>query len=228
VCSLTTGRRITSIGLDSDGRTVAAADEQNSISVLEVATSRELRRFSGSVLPLVDLAMAANGRTLSLGGYKATAAWDLGTGVARKGLSLPSSYSRDKPSFGASREGGFFSPDGRMLAAGSITDASVKIWDTQTGLEIRTLPLAKSHQLLNGVFSPDGKLLAVAEVVGETRSDYEWVMQQWMQVSRAGNSDSKPPLLQNPGIRLIDTSTGRELRTLDRIAKETSNKAVKT
>jgi WD40 repeat protein len=221
VRSMTAGRRITSIALDSDGRTVAAADEQNSISVLEVATGRELGEFGGSVLPLVDLAMAANGRTLSLGGYKATATWDLGTGVARKGLSLPISYSHDRSSFGASREGGFFSPDGRMLAAGSITDASVKIWDTQTGLEFRTLPLAKSHQLLKGVFSPDGKLLAVAEGLGETQRDKQWVVQQQMQAWTAGNSDSKPPVLQNPGIRLIDTSTGLELRTLD---KEKSSK----
>lgn len=212
-----TGRRFTSVAVDLDGSRVGIADDGNWISVLDAATGRSRAEFGGSIMPLVDLALAPDGRTLKVGGYRAMAAWNLGTGIARKGLSLPGSYSRDRLSFGISREGGFFSPDGGVLAAGSTADASVKIWDTETGRELTTFPLAKSHELLKGVFSPDGKLLAITEAFGETQEDQQSLLQEMMRKSQTTRaSDQKSQLLENAGIRVIETTTGLELRTLDK------------
>ena len=216
--SQTTGRPTTSVAVNPDGNSVAIADDGNWISVLDAAGGRPRTEFGGSVMPLVDLALSRDGRTLTVGGYRATATWNLGTGIPQKGLTLPASFSRDRLlSFGVMREGGFFAPDGRVFAAGSAVDAAVKLWDTQTGRELSTIRLADSHELLNGAFSPDGKILAVTEGLGEAQGDRQSFLEAMMrQPQSAKASDQKSQFLENLGIRLIDTSTGRELRTLDK------------
>jgi RNA polymerase sigma factor (sigma-70 family) len=50
-----------------------------------------------------------------------------------------------------------FSPDDKLLASGS-DDGSIKIWNTTTGKEVKTL--AAHQEVVSLVFSPDGKSLA--------------------------------------------------------------------
>ena len=53
-----------------------------------------------------------------------------------------------------------FSPDGKTLASGS-RDQTVKLWDVQTGLEMKTL-VGHTGEVLSVAFSADGHILASA------------------------------------------------------------------
>jgi WD40 repeat protein/tRNA A-37 threonylcarbamoyl transferase component Bud32/DNA-directed RNA polymerase subunit RPC12/RpoP len=51
-----------------------------------------------------------------------------------------------------------FSPDGRRMASGSV-DRTVKLWETETGRELRTLK-GHTHRVASVAFSPDSKRMA--------------------------------------------------------------------
>jgi hypothetical protein len=57
-----------------------------------------------------------------------------------------------------------FSPDGKTLASGS-SDQTVKLWDVQTGLEMKTL-VGHTGEVLSVAFSSDGHILASASTDG--------------------------------------------------------------
>src|SRR5262249_2608444 len=102
-----------------------------------------------------------------------------------------------------------FSPDGKLLAAGSKT---VKVWDVRSGQEVLT---GSGHVL----FSPDGKRLAIGPQVWELATDKEVMTLKgpiddlrWM----AFSPDSKHLASVSPDktVKVWDTASGQEILTL--------------
>src|SRR5262249_61105356 len=104
--------------------------------------------------------------------------WDLATG---KELSTLKGLTRDVTTVK-------FSPDGQRLASASL-DGTVKIWDLETGQELRSFQSpAPRNGPLGLVFSPDGKRLA--------------------------GVDQHPPRINGSQVVIWDLASGKELSTL--------------
>jgi WD40 repeat protein len=55
-----------------------------------------------------------------------------------------------------------FSPNGKILASGSSSGGTVKLWDVRSGKELKRLTGSFVDAISSVAFSPDGKTLAGA------------------------------------------------------------------
>jgi WD40 repeat protein len=153
--------------LSPDGKLLALAREDGSLSVVDVLTGKEQRRLSGHTVgkvpegrprsvdtasrafygPVVTLAFAPDGKTLASGGAdNLVRIWDLTAGKEIHALA------HDRPLWKLT-----YSPDGKLLASGT-RERTVRIWDPATARELRQLEHPLPIECF--AFSPDGAILA--------------------------------------------------------------------
>nr|WP_245916081.1 WD40 repeat domain-containing protein [Merismopedia glauca] len=115
-----------------------------------------------------------------------------------------------------------FSPDGKTLASGSL-DRTIKLWNRETGQEIRTLA-GHNKEVLSVSFSPDGKTLASGSV---DRTIKLWNRETGQEIrTLRGHNDVVHSVSFSPDgktlasgsvdrtIKLWNRETGQEIRTL--------------
>jgi len=185
------GSQVRSVAFSPDGKTLASGGQDNTVRFWEIATGKEIRRFTvvtgpGSEYSDVEsIAFSPDGNLLAAGtgnGPAEVVIWIVAAGKVLHRISTNLAHVRCVA----------FAPDGKTVAA-SVEDGTHKhsIWlcDVNTGKSVRQLKgeVGGSHPL---AFSPDGKILAATNRDRTNRN-------------------------QDNAIHFWDPATGRELRRLE-------------
>ncbi len=132
-----------------DGKFRANPNVDNTVTLTEIATNKELRIFKGHSAKVETVAFSPDGKILATGSEdKTVKLWNTATGEEIRTLS-------EHPSNVWALA---FSSDGKRLASGSWE--TVKIWDVATGKELQTFEAYSAEFIYSLAFSFDGKFLA--------------------------------------------------------------------
>lgn len=153
------GGEVRAVTFSPDGKTMASGGQDNTVRIWEIATGKELRRFTavtglGSENSWVaSVAYSPDGKYLAAGstnGPGEVVIWELATGTEARPLRM-------------NRGGAIsiaFSSDGKILAAGT-QDGVIHLWDAGTRNLLRRLK-GNQSQIEAIAFAPDDKMLASA------------------------------------------------------------------
>ena len=194
---------VSALAFSLDGRKLAVAAEDRSISLWDVTSGELLGRLLGHTDRIPALAWHPDGRRLVSAGWDATArVWDA---TACLPLILLNSHEGQVQALA-------FAPDGRRLACADSASA-VHLWDMEA---YRTLMVRRDHvqEVRCLAFSPDGQSLASG---GAGR-----VIHVWDARTESTGQDAVDPLLARTcltvggdGRRLASLGTGTPLRVWD-------------
>jgi WD40 repeat protein len=135
------------IALSPDSKTIAAANLDNSISILDVDTGAESCGWQAGPKEVTGIALSPDGKKLATG-TDTIRIWDVKSG---KKLSTLDGHAGNVTALA-------FSPDGKTLASGSI-DTTVRLWDVESGAE-RVKLQGHTDKVTSVSFNPEGKSLA--------------------------------------------------------------------
>jgi aldose 1-epimerase len=132
-----------------DGRTLAAASEDGTVTLFDMVTESERATLRGHGPFAYCVAFSPDGKLLASGSAdKTIRLWNTAGGAALRTLS-----GHDGTVLSLA-----FSPDGRSLASGGY-EGVVRRWHPQSGRELSPLN-AHAAPVFSVAYSPDGKLLA--------------------------------------------------------------------
>src|SRR5262249_31484749 len=129
-----------------DGKLLAAASEDKTVHIWDVATGNELQRLAHQG-PVLTVAFSPDGTLLASSDGLEVRLWDPRTGKALHAFKMQRSYQSPLA----------FSPDGKLLAY-AVRDGTVCLWSIEAGKELFQFA-ASSKQIQSLIFSPDGKVL---------------------------------------------------------------------
>ena len=158
--------QLSSTAVSNDGQRLAVSNKDASLSVVDVATGRDIislvgharTRSSGTENYVTAIAFSKDGRLLATSdGDVIIKIWDLATGREIQSL-------QGHKMIGGSSVSNYanlltFSPDGQKVAAGKW-NSTVEVWDVSSGRKLMNLSVQDKFGFTSVSFSPDGRLLA--------------------------------------------------------------------
>jgi hypothetical protein len=155
----TVKREITPYAFSLDGRYALAANEENTLTLWDMTTRREVRAFSGDFGTITALAFSGDGRHGLVGNSRGKVILvDINAGKELRVFEGHSGLVRSVA----------FSKDGRNAFSGSHDD-TIKMWDVATGKQIRTFS-GHVNDVKSIAISPDGFLLLSGSSDSTTRA----------------------------------------------------------
>ncbi|HTU89884.1 MAG TPA: sigma-70 family RNA polymerase sigma factor [Gemmataceae bacterium] len=215
------GGEVRSVAFAPDGKTLASGGQDNTVRIWEIASGKEIRRFTAVTGLGADhawvssIAFSPDGKHLAAGtmnGPGEVAMWELATGKESRPLRMNR----------AGVDSLVFSPDGKALAA-CTQDGLIHLWDAGTGKLLRQF---KGHQSLIEciAFAVDGKMLASASrdktirlwdaATGRKLCQLEGHTDMVLAVAFAPDGKTLASGSWDNNIRLWDSATGKELHVL--------------
>jgi WD40 repeat protein len=143
----------------NDSKTLIIGNEDGTIELFDIATSRRLATLTGHTDAVTDVEISPDGRTMASGSRDETLRfWNL---AARKEIATLD--------LGTPAESLAFSPDGRTLAGGTDVDGLI-LWNVTTRAVIKTIATGGAVSAVTSVaYSPDGKILASGDADGTVK-----------------------------------------------------------
>jgi WD40 repeat protein/uncharacterized caspase-like protein len=212
------------IAFSRDSRLVAAAAGDNSVTVWDVMSGRELQRFAGTqgtmmaAVGIYFLAFTPDNRLVTVS--DAVRVWDVTAGRELRKLDLGS----EAASGFNGRDGSMaLSPDGSQLVLSEGFDPEIKVIDLNSGREVRRVKVPGDQiETIQLGFNPDGHLLAAG--VHNKRFKF-WDLTARSERELGPTSKDYPPVKFSHDARLLalsdsytvkiwETATLRELPAL--------------
>lgn len=211
---------VMAVAFSADGQTLASGGSvtDGTIRLWDVATGIQLRVLGGHESSISELAFSDDGRLLASSSGAEIILWDMATGEIRRRL-------RGQPDINQLA----FNADGKQLVSGSGHEAqTIKVWDTATGAQLRSVEGRDLFSIIADSFSPDRKTLLVYDAdpahpdliklldIGTRKErltlrghEGEVLCAVWSRDGRMIASGG-----QDNAVRLWNAATGRESRTL--------------
>ncbi len=188
------------LAFSPEGRLLFTSSEDGTLAIWDVVTGERLRTLPN--FTIYKVSFSPDGTAVAVATFSGLQVWRY-TPDSVEPISLEESEARLTIPDGSA---GIFSPDGKWLAALSLSTANgnaIKLWDASTGQELLTL-VGHTGWIAGFAFSPDGERLVSTSLDGTARI---WSLTSGREMVAA----SGPPA--GYGTRVVFSPNGKEFAT---------------